>query len=92
MRLPNCAPGCCLDHRCEGGPEDALTFIDGALLVDLWDELVLPTIVRRAWQPPVKGTCVSRSRRTDLRLFASCEFLAPTVPPQDSSDLRHSGA
>lgn len=35
----------------EGGAEDVLTFIDGALLVDLWDELVLPRDVRAAWKP-----------------------------------------
>jgi hypothetical protein len=39
----------------EGGPADVLTFIVGALLVDLWDELVLPAAVRRAWDPVVRG-------------------------------------
>lgn len=34
----------------EGGPADVLTYVDGALLVDLWDELVLPAAVRDAWQ------------------------------------------
>jgi transcriptional regulator with XRE-family HTH domain len=33
----------------EGGPEDLLRYIDGALLVDLWSELVLPRDVRTAW-------------------------------------------
>lgn len=37
----------------EGGPGDVLTYIDGALLVDLWDELVLPPKVRAAWAPLV---------------------------------------
>lgn len=35
----------------EGGPDDILTYIDGALLVDLWDDLVLPRDVRAAWGP-----------------------------------------
>lgn len=35
----------------EGTPDDIRTYIDGALLVDLWDDLVLPLDVRRAWQP-----------------------------------------
>lgn len=35
----------------EGGPQDVLTYIDGALLVDLWDELVLPRDLRAAWAP-----------------------------------------
>lgn len=37
----------------EGVPEDVLTYIDGALLMDLWDELVLPVAVRNAWRPVV---------------------------------------
>jgi transcriptional regulator with XRE-family HTH domain len=39
----------------EGGPRDVLTYIDGALLVDLWDELVLPQTVRVAWGAVVNG-------------------------------------
>jgi hypothetical protein len=35
----------------EGSDPDVLTYIDGALLVDLWDELVLPRAVRAAWSP-----------------------------------------
>ena len=33
----------------EGTPQDVLTYIDGALLVDLWSSLVLPRDVRAAW-------------------------------------------
>ena len=33
----------------EGTAEDVLTYVDGALLVDLWDSLVLPKDVRAAW-------------------------------------------
>lgn len=33
----------------EGGREDILRYIDGALLIDLWDDLVLPAAVRAAW-------------------------------------------
>jgi transcriptional regulator with XRE-family HTH domain len=39
----------------EGGAADVLTYIDGALLVDLWDELVLPAGVRAAWRGVVTG-------------------------------------
>ena len=39
----------------EGGPGDVLTYIDGALLVDLWNELVLPPSVRAAWHSVVTG-------------------------------------
>ncbi len=35
----------------EGGPVDIESIVDGALLVDLWDELVLPDRLRAAWQP-----------------------------------------
>jgi len=34
----------------EGRPADLLEYVDGALLVDLWDDLVLPADIRRAWQ------------------------------------------
>lgn len=33
----------------EGGPDDVIAYVDGALLVDLWDELVLPPGIRAAW-------------------------------------------
>lgn len=39
----------------EGGPEDVLAYVDGALLVDLWEELVLPVVVRAAWASVVSG-------------------------------------
>ena len=35
----------------EGSANDLLTYVDGTLLVDLWDELVLPTPIRDAWTP-----------------------------------------
>lgn len=37
----------------EGEPADVLTYIDGALLVDIWDELVLPVTIRAAWHDVV---------------------------------------
>lgn len=39
----------------EGGSADLLTYVDGALLVDLWEELVLPAAVRAAWNGVVTG-------------------------------------
>lgn len=39
----------------EGGPDDVLAYIDGALMTDLWDDLVLPAAIRTAWQPVVTG-------------------------------------
>lgn len=35
----------------EGTGEDICEYVDGALLVDLWQELVLPAPLRREWQP-----------------------------------------
>lgn len=37
----------------EGDPADMLAYIDGALLVDGWNDLVLPRDVRAAWAPVV---------------------------------------
>lgn len=37
----------------EGQPTDITTYVDGVLLVDLWDELVLPRELRAAWEPVI---------------------------------------
>jgi transcriptional regulator with XRE-family HTH domain len=42
----------------EGMPADLCRFIDGALLVDLWPDLVIPGEGRRAWQPVINETAV----------------------------------
>jgi transcriptional regulator with XRE-family HTH domain len=39
----------------EGRPADILAYVDGALLADLWGELVLPRAVRSAWSPVIPG-------------------------------------
>jgi transcriptional regulator with XRE-family HTH domain len=39
----------------EGMPADIVQFVDGALLIDLWDELVLPSDLRAAWQLTIDG-------------------------------------
>ncbi|GAA2216330.1 hypothetical protein GCM10009850_117990 [Nonomuraea monospora] len=39
---------------CGGGPAEVLGHVDGVLLIDLWDELVLPDEIRGAWQPLVE--------------------------------------
>ncbi len=46
----------------EGGPFDVLAYVDGALLVDLWDELVLPRGVRAAWHGVVTGRSGAEGR------------------------------
>lgn len=40
----------------EGRPADILAYVDGALLVDLWDDLVLPRVVRSAWTPAIRAS------------------------------------
>ncbi len=35
----------------EGSPEDIADLVDGALLVDLWNEMFLPKYIRQAWAP-----------------------------------------
>ncbi|MDP9226819.1 MAG: helix-turn-helix domain-containing protein [Actinomycetota bacterium] len=40
----------------EGRPEDILAYVDGALLVDLWDDLVVPRTLRASWQPVISST------------------------------------
>jgi transcriptional regulator with XRE-family HTH domain len=37
-----------------GLPQQMIRWIDGGLLVDLWDELDLPDPVREAWEPAVR--------------------------------------
>lgn len=42
----------------EGNPRDIVSIIDGALLVDLWSEIVIPKKVRSAWQPLIDQVLV----------------------------------
>lgn len=35
----------------EGTEDDLLTHVDGAFLIDLWDDLILPVGLRSAWEP-----------------------------------------
>lgn len=39
----------------EGTPADVVAYVDGVLLLDLWDELVLPAAVRAAWNAVAVG-------------------------------------
>lgn len=38
----------------EGQPDDIVSYVDGALLCDLWDDLVLPRALRREWEPTIE--------------------------------------
>jgi hypothetical protein len=35
----------------EGTGRDIIDYVDGALLLDLWPDLILPAQIRREWQP-----------------------------------------
>lgn len=39
----------------EGRPDDILAYVDGVLLADLWNDLVLPRKLRSAWDPLVRN-------------------------------------
>ncbi len=39
----------------EGTAVDLRRFVDGAFLVDLWDDLVLPRELRAAWEPAIEA-------------------------------------
>jgi transcriptional regulator with XRE-family HTH domain len=43
----------------EGTADDVLAYVDGALLVDLWPELVLPRGLRAAWSPVINRALAS---------------------------------
>lgn len=43
----------------EGGPQDIAGYVDGVLLVDLWEELVLPAAVREAWAAVTRSALAS---------------------------------
>jgi len=47
----------------EGRAQDIRRFVDGALLVDLWGELVLPRAVRGAWAGVIGAAAPSRIAR-----------------------------
>jgi transcriptional regulator with XRE-family HTH domain len=40
----------------EGTTDDVSRYVDGALLIDLWDELILPAYLRAAWSPLIVST------------------------------------
>jgi transcriptional regulator with XRE-family HTH domain len=43
----------------EGAPQDFLAYVDGLLLADAWDDLVVPAAVRVAWRPVIKFASAS---------------------------------
>jgi transcriptional regulator with XRE-family HTH domain len=48
----------------EGTADDVLTYIDGVLLVELWDDLFLPRRVRAAWAPLIEQYALGSGSRS----------------------------
>jgi transcriptional regulator with XRE-family HTH domain len=46
----------------EGDQHMIMRWVDGALLVDVWAELVLPAKIRAAWEPAVQAAGAGRRR------------------------------
>jgi transcriptional regulator with XRE-family HTH domain len=44
----------------KGDAEQIMRWVDGALLIDLWDELDLPSRIRAAWEPAVQAGSAGR--------------------------------
>jgi hypothetical protein len=53
----------------EGEPNDLGAFVDGVLLVDLWEDLVLPAVIRAAWEPIIARYGESRMSNSGLSDF-----------------------
>jgi hypothetical protein len=39
----------------EGAPEDFERWVDGALLVDAWADVIVPRAIRQVWQPVMEA-------------------------------------
>jgi transcriptional regulator with XRE-family HTH domain len=50
----------------EGESIDLLTYVDGALLIDLWNDLVLPRDVRAAWAPIIGPLLAGRGTNSAI--------------------------
>lgn len=69
-----------------GLPQQMIRWMDGGLLVDLWDELDLPDPVRVAWEPTSqRARGPADQTRTDSLRFAlrDDQFDAPTARIRD---------
>lgn len=84
----------------DGVPADILTYLDGPLLVDLWDELILPAGVRSAWNgrdrhcERASGLMSDHESPTALQVQVACIFfdLDAQRSPQTQHKVRGSGS
>ena len=73
-----------------GLPQQMIRWMDGGLLVDMWDELDLPDSVRAAWEPTIRGARVPVGKtKVDSLGFIRREdsFEAPTARIRDYEPL-----
>jgi transcriptional regulator with XRE-family HTH domain len=71
-----------------GAPHQMMRWMDGALLVDVWDELDLPDPVREAWKwpivvarDPVRSDALTFPEVTSTARIRGYEPLPPPPPP-----------
>jgi hypothetical protein len=68
----------------EGRPADILAYIDGALLLDVWDDLVLPRAVRSAWTPLIESV---KGRYGTVRAAGGTAFLTSCAARAEGREL-----
>ena len=62
-----------------GLPQQMIRWIDGGLLVDLWDELDLPNPVRDAWEPAIRLATMPLDVDGQRSILREDPFVAPTA-------------
>ena len=62
-----------------GLPQQMIRWIDGVLLVDLWDELDLPDPVRHAWEPAIRLATMPLDVDGLRFIIREDPFVAPTA-------------
>lgn len=82
-----------------GLPQQMIRWIDGGLLIDLWDELDLPDPVREAWEPAIRlatqpldvdGLRFFFSENPEVARTARVQGYEPLPPPPPPPPLRRS--
>jgi transcriptional regulator with XRE-family HTH domain len=70
-----------------GHPQEMMRWLDGALLIDAWDELDLPEPVRKEWEPAIRLA----TRPIELSGLAAWQtadpYVAPTALIRDYDEL-----
>ncbi|TYL50013.1 helix-turn-helix transcriptional regulator [Nocardioides sp. BGMRC 2183] len=70
----------------EGLPHQMIRWIDGGLLIDIWDELDLPDPVREAWEPAMR-LATAPVRDDALRFMSGESWVAASARIRDQKGL-----